>query len=241
MEFVGEKSRFQRVATWNLDGPFPDGAQAFIHDGFIYFADPFPRWRVRLDAERILDQASYESYSCLKAGARAEDQDLDTDADGRLRFGWKKDTETLNYRQSQHLIDTGTLVKATYPWRVVDAASDEDLVPHRGSIAWNAYRRRWIMIFGVASDLGSIYYSEAENLLGPWRAARQVVRHDHYTFYNPVHHPMLDQEGGRLIFFEGTYTQSFSDAPVKTPLYDYNQIMYLLDLDDPRLGVKDEK
>ncbi len=41
--------------------------------------------------------------------------------------------------------------------------------------------------------------------------------------------------GGRLIYFEGTYTQTFSGNPVATPRYDYNQIMYRLDLADPRL------
>ena len=37
------------------------------------------------------------------------------------------------------------------------------------------------------------------------------------------------------IFFEGTYTTSFSGNPTPTPRYDYNQIMYRLELDDPRL------
>lgn len=56
-----------------------------------------------------------------------------------------------------------------------------------------------------------------------------------YTFYNPVQHPFFDQEGGRLIYFEGTYSDTFSGSRVKTPRYDYNQIMYRLALDDPRL------
>jgi hypothetical protein len=38
-----------------------------------------------------------------------------------------------------------------------------------------------------------------------------------------------------VIYFEGTYTQTFSGNPEATPRYDYNQIMYRLDLDDPRL------
>lgn len=38
-----------------------------------------------------------------------------------------------------------------------------------------------------------------------------------------------------MIYFEGTYTDFISGAPEKTPRYDYNQIMYKLDLDDPRL------
>src|SRR6185436_15185349 len=64
-----------------------------------------------------------------------------------------------------------------------------------------------------------------------------IVAHDHYNFYNPTQHPFFDQEAGRVIFFEGTYTASFSSAKQKTPRYDYNQIMYRLDLDDPRLAL----
>ena len=73
-------------------------------------------------------------------------------------------------------------------------------------------------------------------MTGPWRKAKKVVTHDKYTFYNPVHHAFFDADGGRRIYFEGTYTQSFSGNPVATPRYDYNQIMYRLDLDDPRLA-----
>ena len=38
-----------------------------------------------------------------------------------------------------------------------------------------------------------------------------------------------------MIYFEGTYTREFSGNPVATPRYDYNQLMYRLDLADPRL------
>jgi hypothetical protein len=46
---------------------------------------------------------------------------------------------------------------------------------------------------------------------------------------------VVDQDGGRIIYFEGTYTSSFSDAKQDTPRYNYNQIMYRLRLDEPRL------
>jgi len=48
---------------------------------------------------------------------------------------------------------------------------------------------------------------------------------------------MFDQEGGRLIYFEGTYTLGFSGTKEGTPLYDYNQMMYRLALDDERLSL----
>ena len=42
---------------------------------------------------------------------------------------------------------------------------------------------------------------------------------------------------GRVIYFEGTYVNTFSGNPEKTPRYDYNQIMYKLDLADERLAL----
>ena len=63
------------------------------------------------------------------------------------------------------------------------------------------------------------------------------MTHDKYSFYNPKQHPMFDKDGGRIIFFEGTYTTTFSGNNDPTPRYDYNQIMYQLDLSDPRLAL----
>jgi hypothetical protein len=103
-----------------------------------------------------------------------------------------------------------------------------------GSIAWNAYRKQWIMISGAWGD---VYYSEAPAPEGPWNCARKIVGHLKYNFYNVVHHPFFDKDGGRVIFFEGTYAATRIDGAQPTPLYDYNQIMYKLSLDDKRLAL----
>ncbi|MCB9880103.1 MAG: hypothetical protein H6835_21120 [Planctomycetes bacterium] len=118
----------------------------------------------------------------------------------------------------------------------------EKVEPHGGSLAWNAYRNKWIAIvlqkFG-RSALGEVWYCEADSPLGPWRDARRIVTHDDYSFYNVTQHVEFDQDGGRLIYFEGTYTKTFSGNPVATPRYDYNQVMDRLDLDDERLRFGD--
>jgi hypothetical protein len=105
-------------------------------------------------------------------------------------------------------------------------------------VRWNLYRQRFVLIaveiFG-RSMLGEVWYSEAEKPRGPWPRARRIVTHDKYSFYNPVHHDFFDRDGGRMIYFEGTYSHTFSGRTEPTPRYDYNQIMYRLDLDDPRL------
>jgi len=113
-------------------------------------------------------------------------------------------------------------------------------VVHGGSVYWNEYRQRWVMIaleIGGTSMLGEIWLVEADTPLGPWLYARKIVTHDRYSFYNPKQHPMFDEDGGRIIYFEGTYTHTFSGNPDKTPRYDYNQIMYRLDLSDPRTAL----
>ena len=62
-----------------------------------------------------------------------------------------------------------------------------------------------------------------------------MLSHQNYTFYNPKIHPEFTPADSQFLLFEGTYTQQFADKPQPTPRYDYNQIMYRLDLNDDRL------
>jgi hypothetical protein len=102
-------------------------------------------------------------------------------------------------------------------------------------VRWNGHRKRWVLvaaqIYGKPSLLGEVWYAEAERPTGPFAKAVRVVTHDRQTFYNVCHHPFLDRDGGRLIYFEGTYTHAFSGNPEKTPRYNHNQVLYRLDLD----------
>jgi hypothetical protein len=99
-------------------------------------------------------------------------------------------------------------------------------------VAWNEYRQRWLLLL---EDFGDVYYAEAKRPEGPYGSAVQIIHHDEYNFYNVATHVFFNQEGGRVIYLEGTYTDSFTDAKEKTPRYNYNQMMYRLRLDDPRL------
>jgi hypothetical protein len=121
-----------------------------------------------------------------------------------------------------------------------DILTGKRVLAHGGSVYWNAYRHRWVMIaveIMGSSLLGEVWFAEADAPLGPWVYARKIVTHDDYSFYNPKQHPFFDQDGGRLVFFEGTYTQTFSGNKDPTPRYDYNQVMYQMDLADPRLAL----
>lgn len=123
--------------------------------------------------------------------------------------------------------------------KVAPAGGGEPIQPHSGSIAWNDFRRRWVTVFlqafGKPSAFGELWYAEAESPTGPWGPAVKVLSHDNYTFYNPRLHPEWTGSGSPILLFEGTYTRQFADRPAPTPRYDYNQILYRLDLDDPAL------
>jgi hypothetical protein len=120
-----------------------------------------------------------------------------------------------------------------------DVDTQKTVKLHNGSIRWNPHRKKFILIAveqgGANSFLGEVWHSEADAVTGPWRAAKKILTHNRYSFYNPVHHDFLDEDNGRVIYFEGTYAETFSGNPAPTPRYDYNQIMYRLDLADPRL------
>lgn len=123
--------------------------------------------------------------------------------------------------------------------RLLSASDGKPVKPHSGSMAWNAYRKRWVTVFmeafGKPSVFGELWYAEADTPSGPWGPAIKILTHDHYTFYNPRLHPELTPEHSSILLFEGTYTMQFADQPAPTPRYDYNQILYRLDLDNPAL------
>ncbi len=192
------------------------------------------------DPESLADPRTWEAFTCLEPGTRFDQGKLDHGPDGHLRYGWKKQTQLVSQQQQGRLIKSGKIQADEGLLNLRDALTGKEVLAHGGSVAWNAYRRRWIMIAVEAmgsSFLGEVWYAEADTPLGPWVYARKVVTHNDYSFYNPKHHAMFDQEGGRIIYFEGTYTTTFSGSKDPTPRYDYNQIMYQLDLSDPRLAL----
>jgi hypothetical protein len=125
------------------------------------------------------------------------------------------------------------------PPAALRSPTGETVKPHSGSIAWHPWRKRWVAIFlqwfGKPSAFGEIWYAEAATPLGPWGPCVKVLSHDNYTFYNPVIHSDWLAEDSPVLLFEGTYTRQFADKPEATPRYDYNQVLYRLDLDEPAL------
>ncbi len=125
------------------------------------------------------------------------------------------------------------------PQREVASPDGGKVTPHTGVIGFHPWRQRWVTVFmqrhGKPSALGEIWYAEADQPTGPWGTAVKILSHENYTFYNPCLHLDWTPAGKPWLYFEGTYTTLFTDNQAPTPRYDYNQILYRLDLDDPGL------
>lgn len=208
---------------------------------YVYFANPLPLTRVPANAKAFLDPTQYEGYTCLKPGTRPEDGQVERSSDGKLRYAWTRNTPPLTQKDQAKLVERGVIKADETLVALRDVETGRAVYAHSGSTYWNEYRRRWVMIAvelnGESSLLGDVWYAEADAPTGPWRYARKIVTHDRYSFYNPKHHPFFDEDGGRLIYFEGTYTHTFSGNERPTPRYDYNQMMYRLDLSQDDLNL----
>jgi len=235
--FNDEKEIFESKVKWNISEGHDSSHPFRARVNGIEYLYLYPNWRVKADLKSLADPGSYEAFTCVAGDGKtngAETQ-IDRDAESQARYSWNPGAARLHPGRIRELISAGQL-KPEESWiQLRDFQSGAPVEAGRGSVCWNEFRQRWIMI--VSSKPGEIWFAEADTPVGPWVYARRVVSHDHYNFYNPTQHPFFDQDGGRLIYFEGTYTASFSDAKEKTPRYDYNQIMYRLALDDARLNL----
>jgi hypothetical protein len=226
---------------------------------YFLFPTPFATVRVKAQLEHLAKQTGYEAFTCLVPGQRSlpspvsgegsgvrgrESQDtaqsqVERDAVGKLVYAWKPGADPITQAQEWQLVAAGKIKPDEARFQVRDVDTQKPVELHGGTIHWNGYRKRWITIAvqagGSSSYLGEVWFLEAADPTGPWRWAKKIITHDKYTFYNPAHHPFFDQDGGRIVYFEGTYANTFSGNPDATPWYDYNQVMYRLDLADPRL------
>ncbi|HZW35152.1 MAG TPA: hypothetical protein VFF52_30805 [Isosphaeraceae bacterium] len=248
VEFRPETRRFEKVAQFPAPpaypGDYPSGHPFLYRDKgveYVYYANPYPLIRVPADPDRLADPAAFESYTCLKRGTTRGQQQLDRGSGPAVRYGWKHHTQVLPQDEQNKLITAGRMKPEEALLNLRDIETGKTVLAHGGSVYWNAYRGRWVMIavesFGSTSFLGEVWFAEADTPLGPWVFARKIVSHEKYSFYNPKQHPMFDKENGRIIYFEGTYTATFSGNTDPTPRYDYNQVMYRLDLSDRRLAL----
>jgi len=250
-EFNDAKAVFEPISAYPKDDPLhPEGEPFRVREhgkDYLYFETQqmgaFPLVRNTPDLAHIADSKTYEAFTCLAPGTRfqGDQTQLDRAADGRLVWAWKPNTAALGEDEAVKLVSGGKMKPSEVLTQLRDIDTDAVVTSHGGSVFWNPYRKRWILIttqvYGSPSFLGEVWFAEADTPVGPWLYARKIATHDHYTFYNPTQHPFFDQDGGRVIYFEGTYVSTYSDVKDLTPRYDYNQLMYRLSLDDPRLSL----
>jgi hypothetical protein len=226
-----EKVRaFPDADSWRCPQGQPVRVKAEGRDDF-YFLLPDRAVRVPAQWSAVQDSARYEAFTCAAPAGNKEA--VDRDAAGAVRWTWRTNAPPVSQADERRWLKAGALRAGEARYQFRDVANGQTVEMHAGSVRWNEYRRRWVWIGvqqGGTSFLGEVWYAEAASPTGPWGKARKIVTHDRYSFYNPVQHAFFDQAGGRFVYFEGTYAQTFSGNPVATPWYDYNQILYRLDL-----------
>jgi len=194
----------------------------------------YPVQRVPFEWKAILDPGRYESYTCLKSGAKLdmENPPLERDATGKLVCGWKHDADWLTGDRERALLTRGLIDIAHANFPLLNTKTGKPTGARADSVAWNRYRNKWILL---SKDNGTVYYSEADQPQGPWVKAVPVSSQLPYRLYNVARHPFFDSADGRFIYYEGTFIHKLSQTDVVVPDYDYNNLVYRLDLSDPRL------
>jgi hypothetical protein len=229
---------FRKLAEFPLSTRVrPDGRPFKVRSGgedyyYMFTLTSLPWIRVKADWDQIQDLGNYETYSCYQPRPGNE---LERDPSGNLVCGWKKHTDLMLWDEQKALVATGKLKPGESLWQVRDFDTGQPIEVRMGTVYWSRYRNRWIAILQRPGN--AVYFAEADTPVGPWVYAKKIVEFERYTFYWPAQHPYFDQRDGRTIYFEGTYTAAFSSAPFQTPRYDYNQLLYRLNLEDPRLDL----
>ena len=231
VRFNNEQSVFEKIAR--LDSHelwrFPRGNAVRVDDAngnFFYFTESFANTRVKADWDSVIDPQQYQALAFDETTAA---------------YVWQAKLPPTTQAQERELVRTGKMRPEQARYQLVDAASGSAVEMHRGSVQWNPFWKKWLLIGTQAGDakapsyLGEIWLSTSDQPSGPWRTAIKIASHPNYSFYNPRQHLFFDSSDGRFIFFEGTFTRTFSAAPYAVPRYDYNQVMYRLDLSDERL------
>ena len=226
--FSDEKAIFESVRLLPLTETWrrPHGHPILWEDDgnkWLLFGSPNPNVRVPATLKDVLDPDTYEAFTC------------EWDNNGPPTWRWQKKRPPTDSKTEQKWIQEKKLKPEFARFCPADAASPADrIVLHSGSVRWNEYRKCWVLLSGQvggqASHLGEVWYAESKSPTGPFASAVKVLTHNRQSFYNVCHHAFLDRDGGRTIHFEGTYTNDFSGNPEKTARYNYNQVLYRLDL-----------
>lgn len=222
----------------------PTGHVIYVTDAGIRYVYYGSNVRVRATFEDASNPAQYEAFTCL----RPDGKKANRGRDGKPAWGWVKGGRPVNHETSDELVRAGILRADEVPYRLKDVETGQPIQAHHVGVAWNPFLNLFVNIFqqkGGASACGEIWMSTSHSPEGPWVACRKLATHamggggviqeNNNDLYNPVQHYELMREGGRYVYFSGTFVNTFSGNPWPTPYYNYNNIMYRLDLRDVRL------
>ncbi len=240
----------KRIENFKSTKLYPGGHPFRARDGgvdYYYVSGPDAGVRVKADFESARDPTAYEGFTCLKPDSPTDPDraEVDRDASGTPKWAWRRGVEPLDGGDVEQLIKAGKMKPGEAPVQLRDAGG-KPIAVAGGSVAWNPYLKKWTFLFGQKlgdSVVGEIWFAVADAPEGPWRDAVKVATHamkdQNMDFYNPMQHPELSRGGGRYVYFEGTFVNTFSGTKTPVPLYDYNNVMYRIDLADPRMKLPD--
>ena len=222
---------FEELMEYDLTESFPSG-HSFIESDTTNDYLHFQNMRVDHSLAGLMDQDTYEVWTAIDGATGA----VLRDADGLPDYQWRASSRLTEVGD----VDSGALSPSELQSQVARAVVDGARPDLTGgsAVTPNGHRGRYVRIvqqsWGATSLIGELWYGEADTPVGPWLYSTQVITHNDYSFYNPRIHPYLSQDGESQLFFEGTYT-SWLSSSAPTPRYDYNQVMYRLDLDRPEV------
>ncbi|CAN8097320.1 unnamed protein product [Discula destructiva] len=237
---------FERLAVFDRPGtdtPAPSGHAIYVYDQGVRYAYYGTNVRVRADYNSAKDPSQYEAFTCLRPDGKRSSRRRD----GSLDWNWVKRGKPVFFSNAEELAREGIVPWEESPYQLRDADTGQRILAAQVGIAWNPYLKLWVNIIQQKMGdtvAGEIWFSTANAPEGPWKFARKVTTHhmsrDNYTcnhndLYNPVQHYELMREGGRIVYFSGTLVNTFSGNQWPTPYYNYNNLMYRLDLKDRRL------
>ena len=179
--FNDSKALFEPLAKYPGDEPLHPAGQPFHAtvngQPYLYCVpvsqEAYPLVRVRADIAQITNPHAYQAFTCLLPGSRdhGADTQLERGTDGNLVYGWKADTPALGEETQHALIANGKMKPEEVLTPLRDVDTDAPVRSHGGSVYWNPYRRRWLMItgqsFGAPSFLGELWFAEADTPVGP--------------------------------------------------------------------------
>lgn len=227
-------------------GLVPQGHTYYVRDNGTRYAYYGKNVRVKADYASVRDLSQYEAFTCLSPDGKKAVRG----SDGALLWSWVRGGKPVNYETTNDLVAQGLFRADESAYRLVDVDTGQPFTAAQVGIAWNAHLQLWVNIVQQLlgdTTAGEIWLATAQAPEGPWTNAKKVATHymnensfqnNSNDLYNPVqHYELMGREGDRVVYFSGTFVNTFSGNSWSTPYYHYNNIMYRMDLNDPKLAL----